>query len=112
RYDNVELPDGGEGIRRCQCGGFIRPDVVWFGELLPESEYDEAERHCRQCDLFMSVGTSGAVYPAAGLPMIAGSSGAFLIEINPEETELSSIMDLVIRGEAGSILSDIVGAIQ
>ena len=88
----------------CTCGGLVRPDVVWFGEMLPANSFQIAEKHARKCDLFISVGTSGIVYPAAGLPGLAKSSGAFLVEINTEVTDLSFLMDVTFQGKSGEIL--------
>ncbi len=89
---------------RCECGGLIRPDVVWFGEMLPEVEYEEAIKAARTCDVCFSVGTSAIVYPAAYIPYYAKQSGAFLVEVNPNQTELSRIADVVLQGRAGEIL--------
>ena len=63
-------------IPRCACGGMLRPGVVWFGEALPEVKLDAAVKAARNCDLFLTVGTSAVVYPAAGLVPLAKSSGA------------------------------------
>lgn len=95
-------------VPRCPCGGLIRPDVVWFGELLPEDEWDGAERACRSADVLLSIGTSGVVYPAASLPLTAKRSGAYLIEINPEPTLLSEDADEFLQGKAGEILPELV----
>lgn len=95
-------------IPRCDCGGMIRPDVVWFGENLPEEEYTEAVRAASECDLFFSVGTSAVVYPAAGIPLIAKQNRAYVVEINLERTELSSSVDEVLLGKAGEILPVLV----
>ena len=85
---------GPAGVPRCKsCGGLIRPDVVWFGEMLPEDVYKEAEAASRRCELFLSVGTSAVVYPAASLPMTAKQGGAYAVEINIERTELSNNFD-------------------
>ena len=90
---------------RCpRCGAYLRPDVVWFGEMLPPAELEAASEAASRCDLFFSVGTSGLVYPAAGLPYEAGESGAVLVEINPHETPLSRHADYALRGPAGEIL--------
>ena len=80
------------------------PDVVLFGEMLPPGALEAASEAARGCDLFFSVGTSGLVYPAAGLPYEAVESGAVLVEINPHETPLSSHADYALRGPAGEIL--------
>ena len=96
----------------CKCGGLVRPDVVWFGEMLPANSFRMAEKHARKCDLFISVGTSGVVYPAAGLPGLAKSSGAFLLEINTEVTDLSSLMDVTFQGKSGEILPRLMSLLK
>ena len=100
-------------INHCEaCGGLIRPDVVWFGEEMPPEALQKAESLCSQTDVLLSVGTSGAVYPAAGLPSLARKNGAFLVEINPQATEISSLMDVVLRKPSGIALPGIVEMIQ
>lgn len=89
---------------RCACGGILRPDVVLFGEMLPPGAFDVARRLTQAADLFMIVGTSAEVAPAASLPALARDHGARLIEINPEVTWLSERADVVLRGAAGDIL--------
>lgn len=102
RHDISGVPHEPDICR--SCGGRLRPDVVLFGEMLPTGEFERAESRARECDMFFVVGTSALVYPAAALPVIAKQSGAFLVEINPEQTELSRLCDLSLRGEAGEIL--------
>lgn len=87
-----------------RCRGLVRPDVVWFGELLPEDEWEESERAMSRADVCLCIGTSGIVYPAASLPVIARHHGALLVEINPERTPLSDLADEVLTGPAGVIL--------
>lgn len=96
----------------CNCGGNLRPDVVWFGEMLPEKELSESMAAARNCDLFFSVGTSAAVQPAASLPIIARQNGAYVVEINPEPSEISTICNLVLKGKSGEILPKIVTMIK
>jgi NAD-dependent deacetylase len=86
------------------CGGRIRPDVVWFGEMLPEDEWEASVRASEAAEVFLSIGTSSVVYPAASLPMMAKRSGALLVEVNPEPTPLTSGVDVFLQGTAGSIL--------
>lgn len=93
---------------KCECGGLVRPDVVWFGEMLPQDQYEGALNASVNCDIFFSVGTSAVVYPAAYLPIEAKKNGAFLVEINLNYTELSSIADVVLIGKSGEILPEIV----
>jgi NAD-dependent deacetylase len=86
------------------CKGLMRPDVVLFGELLPEDVWVLAAERASESDLCFIVGTSAIVYPAAGLPVTAKESGAFLVEVNPEPTPLSVMCDMTLRGPAGEIL--------
>ena len=94
---------------RCACGALLRPDVVWFGELLPAEALDGALRASRRAEVFLSIGTSALVQPAASLPGEARSLGAYLVEINTEETALTPEADEVIRGPAASILPALLG---
>ena len=87
-----------------ECGARLRPDVVLFGEFLPAGAYEIAEKAARGCDLFFVIGTSAFVYPAAGLAEIAKQSGAFVVEINPEETPMTGLCDETIRGRVGEVL--------
>jgi NAD-dependent deacetylase len=82
----------------------VRPDVVWFGEMLPEEEWDASVRAEEGADLFMSIGTSAVVYPAASLPLVAKRSGAYLLEINPEPTPLTAQADEFLQGASGVLL--------
>lgn len=88
--------------------GLLRPDVVWFGEMLPEDAIERAWKETERCDLFLSVGTSAVVYPAAMLPQVAKGAGATLVEINPVQTELSYLADIVVREPSGVALPRIV----
>jgi NAD-dependent deacetylase len=90
---------------RCaRCGAFLRPDVVWFGEMLPAGALEAASEAARECDLFLSIGTSSLVYPAAALPYEALENGATLVEVNPSETPLTPHADYSLRGPAGEVL--------
>jgi NAD-dependent deacetylase len=86
------------------CGERMRPDVVLFGEMLPERVWISAAERAAHCDLCFVVGTSAIVYPAAGLPHAAAEAGAYLVEVNPEPTPLSEMCDVTLRGAAGEIL--------
>lgn len=111
RKHEVEAREpGGERVDppRCDCGGRVRPGVVWFGEMLPQNAFAEAETRAEACDVFLLVGTSGVVYPAAGLPHIARGAGATIIEINPQETDLSDACDITVRSTAATALPEIV----
>ncbi len=95
-------------LLHCSCGGLLRPDVVWFGEALPEDVMREAFSASRNADVFLAVGTSGVVYPAASLPEVAKDAGAFVVEVNPQVTPLSRRADVSLRGKAGDILPRLV----
>lgn len=98
------LPDSDEVPPRCKCGGRIRPDVVWFGEMLPEATLKKAWQMAGMADLLFSVGTSSVVQPAASLGLVARNNGAFLIEVNLEKTELSGMFNQVFLEKAGQIM--------
>jgi len=92
------------------CGSNVRPGVVWFGEAIAEQALNQSFAAASDCDVFLSIGTSSLVYPAAGLAEIANDSGAVVIEINPNPTEQSAGFDYVIAGNAGKILPEILMA--
>lgn len=90
---------------KCEkCGNWLRPDIIWFGDMLDQDVITEANIIIRQCDLFISIGTSGVVWPAAGFPKVAKENGAHCIEINPEPNEMSHLYDTTVREKAGSAL--------
>jgi NAD-dependent deacetylase len=94
---------------RCpHCEGLLRPDVVWFGEMLPKEALEASMEAARSCQVFLSVGTSSLVQPAASLPYIAGDQGATVVEVNPELTPLSREAAFSLRGPAGLVLWEIV----
>jgi NAD-dependent deacetylase len=100
-------------VPRCpSCGAWLRPDVVWFEEMLPEAALAAAEEAARRCDVLLVVGTSGEVYPAAALPDFARASGAIVVEVNPSATALSATADYVLRGAAGVVLPALVSALD
>ena len=107
RYDDESLLVV-EQVQRCECGGSIRPDVVWFGEMLPADAFQLAEERAAEASVFFSIGTSALVYPAAGLPLVARRSGAYMVEINPDETPLSDYMHETIRMASGEAMPAIV----
>lgn len=92
----------------CKCGNILRPDVVWFGESLPQDIWQKAMVFASQCDLMIIAGTSLVVSPANTLPIYAKQNNAILIEINPENTEMSSEMDLIIRNTSAVTLPEFV----
>lgn len=111
----AELPDPpGEPVARLDpptcpaCGGLVRPGVVWFGEMLPSAAWEAATSSLVGADLVLVVGTSGLVYPAAGLPDTAREQGVPVVEINPDDTELSGRVDEVWRTTAAVGLAALV----
>jgi len=96
-------------VPHCACGAMARPGVVWFGEQLPHDAWLTAEKAAVGCDVFLVVGTSAAVYPAAGLADTARSAGAKVIEVNVEKTAISHAVDFSLTGPAGEILPKLVG---
>jgi NAD-dependent deacetylase len=90
------------------AGGLLRPDVVWFGEALPEDAVTAAYEACGDCDLFLSIGTSAVVYPAAGFIQIARAAGATTVEINRDPTPISGAVDFMLQGLSGEILPRVV----
>jgi len=101
------------GLPRCaNCGALLRPDVVWFGEMIPRAALIEADTAAADCDVFVSVGTSSLVYPAAGLAETALQRGAAVIEVNPAATDLTSRATVVLRLPAGEALPAILRALR
>jgi len=98
----------GDTPPHCSCGGVLKPDVVLFGEALPQTALMEADQAARLCDTFLVIGSSLVVYPAAQIPVIAKQSGAALAIINIDPTPLDDEADLVIHGKAAEVL----GALQ
>ena len=96
----------------CKCGNILRPDVVWFGESLPQEIWQQAIIHASNCDVMIVVGTSLVVSPANTLPIYAKQNKATLIEINTEETIMSSDMDLSVRSTSVVTLPEFVSVFK
>jgi NAD-dependent deacetylase len=94
-----------------RCGGLMRPDVVWFGETLAVDVLRLADRFAREADVFLAVGTSGIVEPAASLPFVALSAQAIVVEINPASTPLTDYADHVLSGPSAQLLPALVAAL-
>jgi NAD-dependent deacetylase len=109
---NIEVKPEKKVPRCTYCGGLIRPDVVWFGEILPEDVFQAAVEAASRCELFFAVGTSAVIFPAAGLPLTARNHGAYLVEINTERTDISHIVDETLLGKAGEVLPQIVSILK
>ena len=88
------------------CGGLLKTATISFGQAMPQMEMRRATELARSCDVFVAIGSSLVVHPAAGLPILARENGAFLVIINREPTPCDEAADLVLRGEIGAILND------
>ena len=103
-YNSADTLGYSDALITCShCEGYIRPDIVWFGEALPVQAWQTAEDAAANCEVFMSIGTSSLVYPAAGLAQLAKDNGAKIIEINPHPTP-NTIVDITLAEKAGIIM--------
>ena len=102
---SADAVEAGSPPRCDRCGNMRRPAVVWFGEMLPFGTLDAAQEAARECDLMLVVGTSGVVYPAAGL---ARATAGKVVIINPEPTDLDDAADAVLRGTAAHLLPELL----
>lgn len=111
RYDGDAFDRNGS-MKCGDCGGLIRPDIVWFGEMLPADQWSIAENASVEADIMFVVGTSAVVYPAAELPMTLKRHGGKIIEINTEKTPLTAFADFSFQGAASQILPDLAQKIK
>lgn len=102
----------GDSAPECQCGGFLKPDTISFGQSMPVAEVEKSTALCRRCDFFMIVGSTLLVQPAAQMPFFAKNNGAFMVIINLSETPCDGMCDVVIREKAGDVLQQIVTEVQ
>lgn len=103
----------GEIPPRCKtCGNYLRPDVVWFGEALPEKALMAAFELAENCDLMLVVGTSGSVHPAASLPVVARRRGARIVEVNPTPSEITASSDILLPAKSGEILPEVAAKVK
>jgi NAD-dependent deacetylase len=107
--DPARLPPG-EPPRCPNCGDWLRPGVVWFGEMLDPEQLAAAEAAATACDVMLVVGTSGMVYPAAGLPLAARQAGATVVIVNPAPSEIDDCAHRVLRGTAAATLPQLFAA--
>ena len=103
----------GEIPPRCKtCGNYLRPDVVWFGESLPEEALMAAFGLAENCDLMLVVGTSGNIQPAASLPVVARRSGARIVEVNPAPSGITLNTDVLLEAKSGEVLPEVVAQVK
>ncbi|MFC1502158.1 NAD-dependent deacetylase [bacterium] len=108
--ETFQIKNPGDSMH-CSCGGLMRPDVVWYGEMLPEGAIHSAFRVAETCDVFFSIGTSALVQPAASLPVVAKRAGAYVIEINTEPTVVSQHLDESLIGPSGELLPKLLDVV-
>ena len=110
---SVQVADDSTAVPVCpECGSNLRPGVVWFGEAIPEAALDASCEAAADCDVFLSVGTSSQVYPAAGLADLARDNDAVLVEINPQPTLHAKRFDFALAGKSGVILPELVESLS
>lgn len=114
RFEEVEkrVESGVDDPQCVQCGGILKPEVIFFGEAMPVGETMEAEKRSRACDLCIVIGSSLVVYPAALMPQFALNSGAKVAIINEGETELDHAAHIRISGKAGEIMSEVLKRVK
>lgn len=109
----TELPETDEVPPACPyCGSLVRPDVVWFGELLPEQALRRALAESRRCGAMLVVGTSAVVRPAALLPFEAADHSSFIVEVNPNPSGATDLADVFLQGPAGTVLPQLIDALR
>jgi NAD-dependent deacetylase len=115
-YDREEIQariaDGEKAPRCDSCGGLLKPATISFGQAMPERETAEAYRRSEQCEVFIVIGSSLVVQPAAYMPMVAKRGGAKLVIINRDETACDNLADIIVNGSAGSIMAEIVEKVK
>ena len=110
---SLQAGDEGMAVPTCpECGSNLRPGVVWFGEAIPEQALNESCEAAADCDVFLSIGTSSLVYPAAGLADLAKQNGATVAEINPNPTMNAASFDFTLAGNSGVILPELVNSLS
>ena len=109
----VDVDDDAEAVPRCPaCGGLLRPGVVWFGEAIPAGALQTAEAAVADCDVFLSIGTSSFVWPAAGLADTARRRGAMVVEVNPDVTPQSGRSNFALQQKSGELLPELVDSLS
>jgi NAD-dependent deacetylase len=116
RYDRAPIQEriaAGDKAPECDsCGGLLKPATISFGQAMPERETAEAFRRSTDCDLFIVIGSSLVVYPAAQMPVVAKQSGAKLVIVNRDETACDKWADVIINGQAGAIMAAILDEVK
>lgn len=111
--DELDGYQPGSGVPRCpHCGRWVRPDVVWFGEMLPEALIDRAFTEAQLADVLLVVGTSATVQPAASLPVVARRAGVQIVVVNPLENDHTVMANLWLQGKSGEILPRVIDRLR
>ena len=109
----ADLAGSDEAPPRCpHCGEIVRPDIVWFGEALPTAALERAFELASRCEVLLAVGTSGVVYPAAMVPVLAHEAGATVIDVNPEPNAIANLADWFLQGPGGEVLPRLVAEVR
>lgn len=111
-YGTVEYKYTDKAPKCPKCGGLVRPDIVWFGEMLPQGVFEAAEKAAEKSDICFVIGTSAVVYPAAYIPTSAKRHGSYIVEVNIERTELTGYADYSIFGKSGETLPAILEKVK
>ncbi len=111
-YNSFDIEATRSAPKCKNCRGLVRPDVVWFGETLPEDQFGGGEKAAEWSDICFVVGTSAVVYPAAYIPITAKRAGSYIVEVNIEPTDLTQFADYSIFGKAGDILPKILNEVK
>jgi len=102
-----------EDLPKCpECGSLLRPDVVWFGEPLPQEALQKAFKLAERADVCLVIGTSGQVFPAAYVPYIVKENGGYVIEINVKESGITPIADIFLKGPAGEVMETLLAKVK
>jgi NAD-dependent deacetylase len=102
----------GDPAPECECGGFLKPDTISFGQAMPAAEVEKSVALSKECDFFLIVGSTLVVQPAAHMPIYAKNNGAFLAIINLSDTPCDDICDVLIREKAGDVLQQIINEVK
>ena len=109
----ADLAGSDEAPPRCpHCGEIVRPDIVWFGEALPTAALERAFELASRCEVLLAAGTSGVVYPAAMVPVLARQAGAAVIDVNPEPNAIANMADWFLQGPGGEVLPRLVAEVR
>jgi NAD-dependent deacetylase len=108
----MERVEAGDSAPECDCGGYLKPDTISFGQAMPEDEVVKATELARGCDCFIVIGSTLLVQPAALMPVYAKQGGSFLAIVNLTQTPCDRLCDVLIREKAGDVLTGIINNVE